>query len=228
MNKKYAFSLMEVLLVMGIIAVIIAIGFSISKRGVEKAYNQYWYTGYSALSDATMDAVLRGKMDTSNPTASLGTYSKYIAETLMRSKNYSCNSSKASFTAPNGISYIIEPKTGFYQITMSIPQHKQKTVSRNQTIFIYNFAKAMIYPANISAPTSTQLSLYNRVDLLPFYIKLNDANTGTVTNFYGFKDAYCLVDTSISANIDDIAKISCSATPSINGVIVPINPRKIY
>ena len=58
MRQKEAFSLIEVLLVMGIIAVVTTMGISASKRSVDKAYNYYWYTGYSTLCDATMDAVL--------------------------------------------------------------------------------------------------------------------------------------------------------------------------
>ncbi len=46
---KPAFSLAELLIAMGIIAVVATMGVSISKKGVERAYNQYFYTGYNGL-----------------------------------------------------------------------------------------------------------------------------------------------------------------------------------
>jgi len=223
MKYKSAFSLIEVLMVMGIIAVITVMGLSISKKNVERAYNLYWYTGYNALVNTTIDAIAKHHMDPDNPSGSLEAYTKYIGEYLMNAKNY--DSSTHSFTAPNGINYKFESKSGFYQITMSVPKHKQKNMSQYQTIFIYNFAKSMIYPANISNPTDIQLNLHNRVDLLPFYIK--KGATMNTNEFLSFHDAYCRVYESIN-NLDTIANISCSNAPTESGYITPISPRKAF
>ena len=53
---KKGFSLAELLIAMSIIAVIATMGFTISKQGVENAYNLYWYTGYKGIQDAISGA----------------------------------------------------------------------------------------------------------------------------------------------------------------------------
>lgn len=49
---KKGFSLAELLIALGIVAVIATMGFTISKQGIENAYNQYFYTGYKGIYDA--------------------------------------------------------------------------------------------------------------------------------------------------------------------------------
>ena len=227
MKFKSAFSLVEVLMVMGIISVILVLGLSISKRGVDSAYNLYWYTGYKALSDASYDAVRREVFDPSNnPEGSLCVYIDYIGTKLMNATSSACDGNEASFTAPNGISFSFEAKTGYYLILMSIPKHKQNVNTPNTTNLIYNFDKGLIYPANITT-SSTKLNLHNRMDILPFYVN-NGEQQNAITKVYGFRDAYCATDNSIDEG-DDIIKITCSNDGEDKyGVITPINPRKVF
>ncbi len=230
MRQKEAFSLIEVLLVMGIIAVVTTMGISASKRSVDKAYNYYWYTGYSTLCDATMDAVLNKKLDTTNPpnTLNIDVYAQYIGKTLMNATTYTYSNNKADFTAPNGIRYEIQNVNNQYlKITMTIPKPNRKKNFPNKTVLVYNFAPNvdMIYPANI-ANSTTQISLHNRADLLPFGVKSTLGNS-TISNFYGFKDAYCKVYSSITGMSE--ANVACTTSPSEQGsVVIPLNPRKIY
>ena len=43
------FSLAEILIALAIISVISTLGFSIAKKGIEDAYQGYFYTGYNGL-----------------------------------------------------------------------------------------------------------------------------------------------------------------------------------
>ena len=230
MQYKRGFSLIEVLLVMSIIAVITTMGLSVSKRNVDRAYNYYWYTGYSALVDATRDAVMNNRLDTSNPSGSLNGYGAYIGLNLMgvSPDKYDYSNNKATINAPNGIRYEIQYVNSlYYKITMTIPKPNRKKAFPNQTVFIYNFDLKMIYPGNVTN-SNTQINLQSRPDLLPFYIKRTDVHTTTaIKDFYGFKDAYCRVYNSVT-NLGTEGNISCSSAPTMTGIVLPINPRKIY
>lgn len=233
MKFKSAFSLVEVLMVMGIISVILVLGLSISKRGVDSAYNLYWYTGYKALSDASYDAVRRGIFDPDNlDEDSLCMYTDHIGLKLMKASEdtYVCEEGKSSFTAPNGISFSFEAKTGYYLIYMSIPKHKQSGNTPNETILVYNFDKGLVYPANFAIDetnAATHIVLHNRMDILPFYVNTGEQQN-VINKIYGFRDAYCETDNSITDG-DDIIKITCSNNDEGKfGVITPINPRKVF
>ena len=58
-NKK-GFSLAEILLTLGIIAVIATLGFTATKKSIDNAYNLYIYTGYKGLTDAIFNANYKG------------------------------------------------------------------------------------------------------------------------------------------------------------------------
>lgn len=55
-NNKLGFTLAEMLIVFGIIAIILTLGITISKKGVDKAYNLYIYTAYDSIQDAISEA----------------------------------------------------------------------------------------------------------------------------------------------------------------------------
>lgn len=55
-NNKLGFTLAEMLIVFGIIAIILTLGITISKKGFDKAYNLYIYTAYDGVQDAISEA----------------------------------------------------------------------------------------------------------------------------------------------------------------------------
>ncbi|MBO5737806.1 prepilin-type N-terminal cleavage/methylation domain-containing protein [bacterium] len=57
---KTGFSLAEVLLTLAIVSIIATIGFTMSRKGIEKAYNGYIYNGYNSLTIAIAEANARG------------------------------------------------------------------------------------------------------------------------------------------------------------------------
>jgi prepilin-type N-terminal cleavage/methylation domain-containing protein len=57
---KTGFSLAEVLLTLAIVSIIATIGFTMSRKGIEKAYNGYIYNGYNSLTIAIAEANGRG------------------------------------------------------------------------------------------------------------------------------------------------------------------------
>jgi prepilin-type N-terminal cleavage/methylation domain-containing protein len=57
---KTGFSLAEVLLTLAIVSIIATIGFTMSRKGIEKAYNGYIYNGYNSLTIAIAEAKARG------------------------------------------------------------------------------------------------------------------------------------------------------------------------
>ena len=57
---KNGFSLAEILLTLGIVAVIATLGFTATKKSIDNAYNLYIYTGYKGLTDAIFNANYKG------------------------------------------------------------------------------------------------------------------------------------------------------------------------
>ena len=57
---KKGFSLSELLIALAIISIISVLGITISKKGMEKAYNQYIYNAYSSIQYAIADARNQG------------------------------------------------------------------------------------------------------------------------------------------------------------------------
>ena len=55
-NLKHGFTLAEILLCVGIIGVVSAMGLLVSKYTTEKAYNMYYYSGYMNLYNALLEA----------------------------------------------------------------------------------------------------------------------------------------------------------------------------
>ena len=55
-NNKLVFTLSEMLIYFGIIAIILTLGITISKKGFDKAYNLYIYTAYDGIQDAISEA----------------------------------------------------------------------------------------------------------------------------------------------------------------------------
>ncbi|MBQ7126551.1 prepilin-type N-terminal cleavage/methylation domain-containing protein, partial [bacterium] len=94
-KKKFGFSLMELLLVMAIIAVILSIAFSVTKKGIENAYNRYFYTGYVGLYEALAETMI--SIQPNGDPQFLDGVRSVLDGTL--------DNATRTITAPNGIRY---------------------------------------------------------------------------------------------------------------------------
>lgn len=132
---KTGFSLAEVLLTLAIVSIIATIGFTMSRKGIEKAYNGYIYNGYNSLTIAIAEAKARGfafnGVNLGDPKAEKQTDDKYgfcnavkDVLTTTRSANQAdfvgyniANVFKQFLIGSNGIItgagvYVEEPQTG--------------------------------------------------------------------------------------------------------------------
>ena len=234
MKIKNGFSLIEVLLVLGIVAVVTAMGFSISKKGMENAYNLYWYTGYVTLYDSLVD------WNNRNPEGipSALNYAHHLWELVRSEDTEPTGSDPGPFRAPNGIIYdmqeVPDGQSSFIQIDMSIPQHKQRNgAAPNRTVFVYfpDGTVPMVYPADTAQLTNQDpdlVNLHNRADLLMFVRRGGGINDDVRRTLYSFHDGYCAVYGTLP-NHADPANISCTTGPdSFGGTLRPVNPRKAY
>ena len=234
MKFKNAFSLIEVLLVMGIMAVVTAMGFSIAKTGMERAYNLYWYTGYSTLADGTFDAE---KKDVISSPFNLNSYAEHLRKLITNSTyEYNSGTVEASLLAPNGIDFHFKNGGQYVTIAMMVP-HSKKTAAY-WTNFIYDYSDNngspnLVYPGHCpindqtGEPVNTCLDLQDRPDLLPFYIRIRRNNK--IKDFYSFREAYCKVYGQTYKESDNIAKIECPAgITQVSGKIRHISPKKAY
>lgn len=233
MKFKNAFSLIEVLLVMGIMAVVTAMGFSIAKTGMERAYNLYWYTGYSTLADGTFDAEKKDVISSSS--FDLNSYAEHLNKLIT---NSTYDSSYYLIKAPNGIDFKFDNDANggpYVTIAMMVP-HSKKTAAY-LTNFIYDYSgnngsPNLVYPGHCpindqtGEPDNTCLDLQDRPDLLPFFIRKHN---NKIKDFYSFREAYCIVYGSSYRVDNEIAKIECPAgMTSGGGKIRHISPKKAY
>ena len=243
---KSAFSLAELLIVIGIISVLAVMLLSISKKSITNAYNLYYYTGYKAIADA----ISYSNTKTNNSALNAGRVCEAFGFTPTQ-----C--SLANIPVKNGISYKLTDETTRYKIEMSIPSQNGAVA----VIFYYlpNVANGIVVPYTATLPTGTSLNLYDRKDLLPFYVDdgvkgrtlqtyynngthdvidvptpaMQNANTewkwaNNKRTFSSFKMAYCSQPAvQQNAGIDALVGACASAGTKV-GVIRPINPRKVF
>ena len=219
-------------MVLGIIGVVSYLGITTSQKGVEKAYRQYWYTGYSALLDATFDAGINGKLD------SIENYAEHVRGLM--NGTVTPNDNK-SFTTPNGIIYRFYTKKGKWVIVMRIPTPNKKNQVPDRTKFVYDEDNSILYPAAIDSTQEKEtpdlwINLQGRADLLPYRINdgLPNTNDSHEKDIYDFKTAYCKTHEQTSITVPSngpyFAKVDCKKNdPKITGGILQlVNPRKVY
>lgn len=230
--KNKGFSLMEVLMVLGIIGVVTAMSVSISQKGVEKAYRNYWYTGYSALENATFDAIMKNKTD-------FDSFTRHIAKLMnIKDEDIIDDSYNRTLKAPNGIKYTFGAvpfnQFRFWPVSMEIPSPKSKNTVQNQTLLVVDFAdenNVQLHPSQVSG--STYVNLQTRKDLLPFVIDDGKAPGDITKNkgIYSFKEAYCAThaDGKPARSYFPMTMVECTHNNSpIAGQIMSVNPKKVY
>lgn len=209
---KMGFSIAEILIVLAIVSVIAVIGFNVAKRGIERAYDKYIYTGYKGLSDAI--TYLNSQGLTADQPAFVSEMAKIlnadyselpIAKSIINKNgieyrfydsadaNYSCvdialvvptTSFNINGTIKNKIAFSLKYYYTPNNINIVLPQTTRVfyTDENNGTILM---------PAG-----SLNKDILNRADLLPFYI--DDGIAGRIIGgvyrpktYYSMREAYC-------------------------------------
>lgn len=214
---KKGFSLAEVLIVLAIVSVIATMGFSIAKRGIERAYEGFIYTGYDSLNDAI--AYVNAKDITASEEVSFFTemakvlnaeYQEVEGHHILKNKN----GVEYRFDGPN----ITGDYTLDYTVYLTVPapsHHIGNNVYNKSTYLLKYFFTSedlnIILPVdgNVYAPINDNdfainndlnyiaRDLPNRKDLLPYYI--DDGIAGHVIagtyypkTYYSLREAYCI------------------------------------
>lgn len=244
---KRAFTLAELLLCIGIIGIVSAMGMVITKHTTDKAYQLYYYTGYINLYYAIADAKLQG--------AANATETMSNAMDLLTDNRDISGDGVTTAECANGITYsynIPDVEESSVVITMSVPAAKTRTNNGLQEVQLYySYDSDTLIPL---APVegSAAPNLQTRRDLLPAYIDDGKVGRNNVANrdngfryekpTYGsFKDAFCSLKGTGYQEIygDDIVVISCAAGTytnirrrvggvSVNGVLKIASPQKAH
>ena len=241
---KKAFSLVELLIVLAIISIVTVMFITISKDGLEKAYNIYYYASYKAIEDAVRYSNERS--------ASVDTIDYYwVANALGFSKNASGQAIAEKTTSGqitlgptrNGVTYLIKKSSNNYNVEVTIPSS-----NGNVTVYLYYLPDAnygILVPGKAVSPSGT-INLYDQKDLLPFYIDdgikgrdtqyltVNGSKITVNTNsnwnsnlreYKSFKNAYCSKK-DVDANVATLIGGSCSGGNKV-GTIRVANPQKV-
>ena len=233
-NKK-GFSLAEILLTLGIVAVIATLGFTATKKSIDNAYNLYIYTGYKGLTDAIFNANYKGLKIEDTPNENSNAFLDDIASTLNTTRQ------EKLIEAPNGVSYIFEFETiaagpKYHTITFIVP-YKKFVNNGNEVKENLSFELRYYYDIfNIILPTSgidnngSGINIFTRKDLLPFYIdngRVGRRIEGVYQpkEYISWQEAWCRVKDSIGL---DVHSAGCAGIPSQNGFLKFENPRKAF
>ena len=231
-----AFTLAELLLCIGIIGIVSAMGMVITKHSTERAYNLYYYTGYINLYNSIAEAKTEGK-------ESIQDIMNYVKE-LMNDGGADAN----RIVAINGIEYVYS--VGAIQnermnIQMSVPVAKTRNNNGLTSVELCfdNSTPGYLIPIAPSGGSSAP-NLQIRRDLLPAYIDDGKVGRNNIVNRDGFnyakpiygsyKDAYCSIRGS-SGNITgvitcnnyvDIRRVENGAR--LNGFLKIASPQKVH
>lgn len=240
-KNKSGFSLAEILIALAIISVIATACFSIAKRGIERAYDQYIYTGVQGLTEAIRYAKTQtytdenGGIHTVDIINSTSNFYKHIKEAL----NGKETGNEAIILAPNNIKYTFKKYRATdngisYTVTMKVPSSKNSAENSSEYILFYiaDPQYEMIIPIRNSANT---IRLDQRMDLLPYYIDNGTSGRFTIngpdkrefqkTQYYSFRDAFCRsYDPITTGNIYNVCNNIAKTTA---GSVVLVNPRKL-
>lgn len=232
-KKNTGFSLAEILIALAIISVIATACFSVAKRGIERAYDLYVYTGVKGLTDAIRYANTKKYIDQNGVThnVNINDAANYFYEYLKIALNGKETGDPKTILAPNNIEYkfshhINSDDLKSYKVEMSVPSKRSADNSKTEYILIYLTSpqQELIIPTDI---------LLDRIDLLPYYIDNGDTgrhipgNGYTNIQYYSFREAQCKSNGPITtANI--IPSSFCQGiSQDTPGAVVLANPRKL-
>ncbi len=243
---KKGFSLAELLIVIAIIAIVTAMSFTIAKKGIQDAYNLFFYTGYNGIFSALGDAVDYGYHITGTGLDTCD-FIKHVVKVLSGTEESTADGS-IKFKTPNGIKYTISyvgsytynsETADYYKIVMEVPHQKMSSSASEAKVTFYYFTKlnnGMLIP-DATSTVDNLINLQVRRDLLPFYI--DNGTVGRVIEyeegqysyekpaFYDFKTAYCKIYGSLTLNSTTF--VDCTGiSKNAKGIIRPISPKKIF
>ncbi len=210
---KTGFSLAEVLIALAIVSVIATMGFSIAKRGIERSYDMYIYTGYKSLVDAIAYVNTKGINANENQ-------SEFFSElTKVLDAKYSVNSGAKILKNKNGVEYQFRggSSSGHYRsfdIHFIVPTSafNESGTTQNRISFLLKYYYTpdnlnivlpqigqVYYPTgdvSFGIAHSISKDISTRKDLLPAYI--DDGVVGrsiggsfNPKTYYSLKEAYC-------------------------------------
>ncbi len=151
------FTIAELLLVIAIIGIVSAMGASITKKTTEKAYNLFYYTGFTNLYNAYADTKINSGKTESNRVGG-GTCNINISTPICHINNLlgtTAYNGNGGFTiiARNGITYEFEVNNDISPILMGIPQPKTRN-NPNGRVFV------MIMPTQSDGSTGIERGEY--------------------------------------------------------------------
>ncbi len=243
--SKLGFTMAELLLCIAIIGIVSAMGMTITKKGTEKAYNLYYYTGYVNMYNAIADAVATGESSLSYAYNADGSINYTVKPKIVKhiAKCFNVEESVVTWTnavgyqisAANGITYYLYPEFSFLAIWMKVPT--SSGTSKYVQLY-YVLSTNELIPSN--EDNADFFRIQNRGDLLAAYVDDGKVGRNNVMNrsswqyqrpVYGsYKDAYCSVY-GASAKVA-VANLDCSTgftniSAGRTGVIKIADPRKV-
>ena len=195
MKLRNAFSLAEILVVVAILSVIAIFGFKIAGDGIDRAYNDYIYTGYEGLNVAIKAA--EEAAEEAGMTGVNTNFNIYIANIF----NGSYIAQDRTIRASNGINYIYRglwQQNTIHLYQMQTPRGRTNNSSFNNTCLAYypDEDYNLLLPLGTTGACRTDLDIQQRPDLLLFYF--DDGIAGRTIGgeyhpirYYTVRDAVC-------------------------------------
>ena len=193
MKLRNAFSLAEILVVVAILSIIAIFGFKIAGDGIDRAYNDYIYTGYEGLNVAIKAAEEINSDGIKESESDFYEYLTQIFDAVMEND---------TIITPNGVRYIIRGEipadSDIYYFQMQTPRRRTNNSSFNNTCLAYypdeNYN--LLLPVETTGNCATDLDIQQRPDLLLFYFedgiagRTIDGNYNPI-QYYTVRDAVC-------------------------------------
>lgn len=234
MKFRKAFSLAEILVVVAILSVIAIFGFKIAGDGIDRAYNDYIYTGYEGLNIA-IKAAEEANINPNNDNS----FNTYIAN-LLGTTYIKLN---GAIITSNGIRYIYHGKAfndNIHYYEMQTPKRANNNEKINRTCLAYypneNYNQLLpLKNTNFvdvsSSPKTciTTLDIQQRPDLLLFYFDDGIAGRTIGGNYHPIQ--YYTVRDAVCSKYGTIAGYDCTGINKNNNLAnIPLkyaHPKRI-